>query len=149
MTELEDGKEVVIGDVQIRPFRLAQAYVYAFIFEGDGRRVLIVPDETFGSQPAEEVMDVDLAILPMGIMEFDLFTGERRIDPDHPVLREEATFLQTLDMVDTLHAKRVVLTHIEERDGLSYDDLTRLQQHLYGLGRHGEFAFDGMQIHVG
>ncbi len=80
-------------------------------------------DELNGWVPGDELRGCDLAVLPMGICEFDVVTGERRIDERHPILRYEATFEETLAIVDRLDAGRVVLSHVEEMDGLSFDDL--------------------------
>ena len=81
----------------------------------------------------------------MGICEHDPFTGERRIHPDHPVLRAEATFAETLAIVDALAAERVVLSHVEEIDGLGFDDLRRLEAEV---GRGITFAWDTMTVDV-
>ena len=61
------------------------------------------------------------------------------------MLRFEATFAETLEIVRQLGARRTVLTHVEEMDGLSYDDLLRLEQRLEGLVR---FAYDGLVLEV-
>ena len=140
---LADGDAVEIDGTSITPFRLAEDYVYAFALERDGRRLLLAMDELNGWGPPEWVRGVDLAVIPMGICEFDPFTGERRIHDDHPVLRFEATFAETLGIVERLEAARVVLSHVEEMDGLTHDDLLRLGE------REGvEFAYDGMLIDV-
>ena len=52
--ELEEGEEVVIGNTVIRPLPLAQSFVYAFLFERDGKSLLIVPDEIVGWEPPPE-----------------------------------------------------------------------------------------------
>ena len=102
--ELADGETVEIGGVTVRPFRLAEDYVYAFeLTEGD-RRLLVAMDELNGWSPPADVTGCDLAVLPMGICEFDLFTGERLIHEEHPVLVYEATFAETLGIVDALDA---------------------------------------------
>ena len=102
-------------------------------------------DELHDWVPPPEVRGVDLAVLPMGLNEVDPFTGERRIHADHPVLRFEATFEQTLGIVDALGAKRVLLSHVEEVDGLGHDDLTRLAAQV---GRNVTFAYDTMLVDV-
>ena len=143
--ELEDGETVDIGGVDIRPFRLSEDYVYAFeLVEGD-RRLLVVMDELNGWTPPAEVRGVDVAVLPMGICEFDLRTGERRIHAEHPVLRYEATFEETREIVKTLAAKRTVLMHVEEIDGLTHDDLQALAP---GYGAAVTFAWDGCTVDV-
>ena len=132
----------------MRPFRLREDYVYAFeLTEGD-RRLLVAMDELNGWMPPADVRGCDLAVVPMGICEFDLFTGERRIHEEHPVLRFEATFDETLDIVSELDAAQVVLSHVEEMDTVSYDDLLRVEQRLLGEGRAIRFAWDGMTVDV-
>jgi phosphoribosyl 1,2-cyclic phosphate phosphodiesterase len=120
-------------------------YVYAFELRQGDTRVLLAMDELDGWVPSPELTGWDLAILPRGISELDPFTGERRIAADHPVLRIEATFDETLAIVDRLDAQRVVLSHVEEIDGLSHDDLGRLAAEV---GRGIEFAYDGMVVEL-
>ncbi len=146
LIQLKDGDVVTLNTIQIRPFRLAEDYVYAFLFEGDNKRVLVATDELFGWKPSEDVKGVDLAILPMGVVEFNPFTNARVIPEDHPVLKSEATFQQTLEVVKALNAKRVVLTHIEEPDGLGYDDLQLLEKQLLAEGLNIMFAYDTLII---
>ena len=148
VTELADGETVRIGEVEVRPFRLAEDYVYAFELTGEGRRLLVAMDELNGWTPPPEVRGVDLAILPMGICEHHPLTGERLIDPAHPVLEYEATFAETLAMVDELAAGRVVLHHIEEMDELSYDDLLLVEERQRAAGRPLTFAWDGLVVDV-
>ncbi len=148
--ELRDGESVEIGGVRIRPIRLAppQDFVYAFLFEDRCKRLLVVMDEIDGFEPPDEARGVDLAIVPMGISEFHPLTGERRIAAEHPVFGEEATFPQTLDIVKKLDAGRVVMTHIEETDGLSHDDLVQLGKRLQSDGLNLTFAFDTQIVEV-
>jgi phosphoribosyl 1,2-cyclic phosphate phosphodiesterase len=143
--ELADGDVVRLGDVSIRPFRLAQDYVYAFeLIQGD-RRLLVAMDELNAWRPPPELRGVDVAVLPMGICEFHPFTGERRLHPAHPVLVYEATFAETLDMIAGLDAGQVVLFHIEEIDGLTHDELQALAP---TLGDNITFAWDGFTLDV-
>lgn len=145
---LEDGESFSLGGVDIRPFRLTADYVYAFLLEEAGLRVLLAPDELVGWTPPEHVRGVDLAVMPMGIPEFHPLTGERVISEQHPVLRTEATLDQTLEMVRALDAARVIMTHIEEPFGLNYDDYERLAVKLRGEGYPVEFAYDTMLVEV-
>jgi phosphoribosyl 1,2-cyclic phosphate phosphodiesterase len=146
--ELADGETVVLGGVEIRPFRLTEDYVYAFELRGEGCRMLLAMDELNGWSPPDDLRGCDLAVIPMGICEFDPFTHERRIHPEHPVLRYEATFEETLGIVTALEADRVVLDHVEEMDGLSYDDLLRLERQLRDSGSPVTFAYDGLVVDV-
>jgi len=143
--ELRDGESVLIDGVEILPFRLQEDYVYGFELKERGRRLLIAMDELNGWLPPSALKGVDLAVLPMGICEFDLFTGERRIHPEHPVLIYEATFEETRGIVKALDAGHVVLSHVEEIDGLTHDDLQRLAP---DYGANVTFAWDGLVVEV-
>jgi phosphoribosyl 1,2-cyclic phosphate phosphodiesterase len=141
--EVADGEVLELGDTRITPFRLAEDYVYAFVFEQDGRRALIAMDELNGWTPPAGLGRFDVALLPVGIFERDPFTGERLIHAEHPLLRLEATYDETLEMVRAIDAARVVLSHVEHMDGVAHEMLVRLGE------RDGwEPAFDGMTLAV-
>ena len=148
IVELRDDQTVERNGVRITPFRVAQRYVYAFLFEHGGKRLLIAPDELYQWQPPDFVHGVDVAILPMGLAEFDPLSGERRIPVEHPVLRSEATFRQTQEMLRRMRPKRAILTHIEEIDGLSHDDLQEVGARLAADGLAVSFAYDTMVVDV-
>ncbi len=145
---LADGDVVELGGVVIRPFRLAEDYVYAFELMQGSTRLLLAMDELNGWTVPPEVRGCDLAVLPMGVCEYHPLTGERRIHAEHPVLRYEATFAETLEIVRSLDARRVVLHHIEELDGLTVDDLQSVERSLVAEGLSVTFAVDGMRVEV-
>lgn len=146
--ELTDGQEVTLGSTLVRPFRLAEDYVYAFLLMEDDRRVLIAPDELKGWSPPPDAKGVDLAVLPMGILEFHPLTGERLIHQDHRMLPLEATLDETLEIVRRLNPKQVYLTHIEEMDQLSFDELREVERHLQHDGLPVSFAYDTLIVDV-
>jgi phosphoribosyl 1,2-cyclic phosphate phosphodiesterase len=145
---VSDGEVVAVGGVEVRPFLLAEEFVYAFELRGDGKRLLVAPDELGGWRPRADLRGVDLAVLPMGIAELHPLTGERLIHPEHPMLAAEATFEETLEIVDELGAEHVVLTHIEEMDELTVAELEELERRLRGEGRRVTFAWDGLEVDV-
>ncbi|NDJ77821.1 MAG: hypothetical protein GYB65_16345 [Chloroflexi bacterium] len=146
--ELADGDTITLKDTRITPFRLAEDYVYAFLFEQGDRRVLIAPDELHNWAPPPEVHGVDLAILPIGVVEFHPLSGARQIPEDHYILQYEATLAQTLDMVRTMQPQHAILTHIDEPSRLGYDDYIRLEVKLQAEGLNIQFAYDTLQVEV-
>jgi phosphoribosyl 1,2-cyclic phosphate phosphodiesterase len=146
--ELADGQDVLLGDTVVHPFPVAQAFVYAFLLTERDRRVLIAPDELKGWSPPTELQGVDLAVLPMGFLAFHPVTGERLIHQDHPAFQAEATFDETLEIVRQLKAERVYLTHIEEMDQMSFDELKALEPQLQRDGVHVNFAYDTLVVDV-
>ncbi|XQY93080.1 MBL fold metallo-hydrolase [Metabacillus sp. HB246100] len=139
---VHDGETLSLKGTTIFPFRLAEDYVYGFLFEQQNKRVLIVMDELNNWKPDPSLVGVDLAILPAGIFDIHPLTGERLLAEEHPVLEVEATFTETLEMIKELNAGRVILTHIEKVNGLSYRELKEVEIKLRALNIHVEFAYD-------
>ena len=142
--EIPDGETIELGGTRSTPFRLAESYVYAFVFEAEGRRALIAMDELNGWSPPRDLGSFDLALLPVGIFEHDAFTGERLIHAEHRLLQLEATYAETIEIVRALDADRVVLSHVEHMDGITHELLVEL-----GRRDGWEPAYDGMTIDVG
>jgi phosphoribosyl 1,2-cyclic phosphate phosphodiesterase len=140
-----------LGGWRITAHPVAEEYVYAFLFEelDGGRRVLIAMDELYGWTPPPQWTGIDLAVLPSGVFEFDPFEGNRRISSDHPVLLKEATFRQTLNMVEQLRPKQLIFGHIEEPDGNSPPELARIARELTAQrGWDVTFAYDTFMVEL-
>ncbi|MFB9325149.1 MBL fold metallo-hydrolase [Paenibacillus aurantiacus] len=145
---LTDGESYSSNGAVITPIRLAEDYVYAFSIAESDKRALIAMDEMFGWVPDPDLAGVDLAVLPAGIFEHHPITGERQIHEAHPVLKMEATFAQTLAIIERLNPRLTLLTHIEEMDGLGYDDLQQVEALLAESGRNIKFAYDTLVVEV-
>lgn len=143
-----------LGGWRITAFPLAEAYVYGFYFEelepdGAPRRVLVCMDELHGWQPPEWLYGVDLAVLPKGLFEFHPVSGARLIPAAHPVLRQEATYAQTLDMVRALRPKQLVFMHLEEPEDMSPQEYAALAAGLAGQeGIPITFAWDTLMVEL-
>ena len=148
MVELGEGEGFQIGAYCVTPLALAEEYVFAQLIEGQGRRVFVAADELFGWWPPDDLGHLDVAVLPLGVVEFDLLSGARHYPADHPVLAREATVEQTLAVVRQLDVDRVVLTHISEADQVGYDEALQLQQQWQTEGLPVSMAYDGLLIEV-
>ncbi|MCB0044514.1 MAG: hypothetical protein KDD92_03695 [Caldilineaceae bacterium] len=111
---------LTFGGWRVTPVLLDIGYVYGYLFEeeiNDGstpRRALICMDELVGWAPPAFLQGVDFLYLPAGVFEFHPLSGERLIPLGHPVLQSEATFLQTLEIIEQIQPKRIVFGHLEE-----------------------------------
>ncbi|MEZ4640480.1 MAG: MBL fold metallo-hydrolase [Caldilineaceae bacterium] len=139
---------IELGGWRITARQLADPSVYAFVFdELDGHRRPCGNGRTRGLDTPDDLIGVDLAVLPTGVFEFNPFTGERHIPAEHPVLKTEATFDQTLKMIERLKPGRVIFAHIEEPEGNSPDDLARLAEQLHQeRGWNVTFAYDTLMV---
>jgi phosphoribosyl 1,2-cyclic phosphate phosphodiesterase len=148
MHVLEEQETIMLHDVVVTPIQLHEAYVYGFLLEEEDKRVFIAPDELYGWQPPANIIGVDVAILPMGIHEYDIKTGEKRFSREFLERIREASFQDTLKIIEKLQAKKVILTHIEEIDNLSYDDLKEIETKLQAEGLPVRFAYDTMILDI-
>jgi phosphoribosyl 1,2-cyclic phosphate phosphodiesterase len=136
-----DDSSFEVDGTRITAIPLDAENAYAFLFEADGKRVLVAMDETHGWTPPE-LGTLDLAVLPVGVFEHHPFSGERLIPKEFckpPV--KKTRYGQALDMVRALRPRRAVLSHVEEMDRLTHDELVRL-----GEADGWEPAFDGLMV---
>jgi phosphoribosyl 1,2-cyclic phosphate phosphodiesterase len=141
VVQVADGAPFEVGGYRVTPVPLDAENAHAFLFEGNGRRVLVAMDETHGWTPPD-MGALDVAVLPLGVFEHHPFRGERLIPEEFckpPV--KKTRYAQALEMARALGARRTVLSHVEEMDKLSHDELVRL-----GETDGWEPAFDGMLI---
>lgn len=143
--EMTDGNIMTFNDVDVTPFRLAEDYAYGFLIEDKNTKILIIPDELSKWKPDSRFKGIDLAIMPIGVLENHPLTGERLIDIDHPVLQEECTFSETIGIIKELSPKKTLLTHI---NGFSFDDLKALERELKSDGLNIEIAYDTLVVDV-
>jgi phosphoribosyl 1,2-cyclic phosphate phosphodiesterase len=136
-----DSEPIMIGGATVRPIALGAENAYAFLFEAGGKRVLVAMDETHRWTPPE-LGPLDLAVLPLGVFEHHPYTGERMIPEEFckPPVRK-TRYSQTLEHLRVLAPRRAVLSHVEEMDGLSHDELVRL-----GATDGWEPAWDGLLV---
>ncbi len=140
-----DGNSVSFNDIQVTPFRLAEDYAYGFLVQDVKTKILIIPDELSDWNPDHRFEGLDLAILPIGVLEYHPLTEERFVDVNHPVLNEECTFSKTIEIINKLNPKKTLLTHI---NGFSFDDLKTLENRLKLEGLNIEIAYDTLLVDV-
>jgi phosphoribosyl 1,2-cyclic phosphate phosphodiesterase len=143
---LRDGDAVDLNGVRVTPMPLAETYVYAFLIETPQRRAFIAPDELFGWEPPPSLGELDIAIIPTGLMEFDPFTGVRRLPEGFPSKIREMTFDEMLHVIPLIKASHIYLSHIEEPEEMSYSDYCRLEHILRAKGLPISFTYDMQKI---
>ena len=141
---LAENGSFELGGARVTSIPLDAENAHAFLFESDGRRALIAMDETHRWAPPPDLGPLDLAVLPIGVFEHHPYTGERLIPEEFckPPVRK-ARYELTLELLRALAPRRAVLSHVEEMDRLSHDELLRL-----GAGDGWEPAFDGLVVDV-
>jgi phosphoribosyl 1,2-cyclic phosphate phosphodiesterase len=141
VVQVAESVPFMVGECRVTPVPLDAENAHAFLFEGRGRRVLVAMDETHGWSPPDLGL-LDVAVLPVGVFEHHPYTGERLIPEEFckPPVRK-TRYAHALEQARALGARRTVLSHVEEMDRLSHDELVRL-----GEADGWEPAYDGMLI---
>jgi phosphoribosyl 1,2-cyclic phosphate phosphodiesterase len=139
--EIDDDKPLIINHTTITPLAVTPDLAYGFIFTTGDKRVLIVPDEVHGWSPTADVVGVDVAILPAGLMVFNPHNGHRRWDANHPILKFEPTFEDILHLIEQIKPKTAIVTHLEANDMPDFDQLNEVADKLTHTGKYGKFIF--------
>ena len=141
--EVGEGETFQLDGITVRPFRMAQPGLTAYILERESRRWVFALDDTKDWKPSTEFSDPDLLVLETGWFERDP-GGRVIVPPGHPIRNEEASFEETLDIIDRINPQKAVLTHIEQLWARSYEDYLELEKKHHG--HKLEFAYDGLRI---
>ena len=144
------GKYEVNG-YSVKPVQLGQDFSFGYEIEGFGKRILIVMDELKFWVPTKEVCSTtyDMIYLPIGVIDVNPITNERNIDPNHPVLEDEQTIVETLEYVRALSSKQFILGHVEEPDGVTFDMGERLSLYCSEItGKNVKVAYDMLEYEI-
>lgn len=115
--------------------------VTIFVLEQAGRRLIYAPCDVkpFPESPLFEGADV---LILGNTMIGPVLKGGFVPAPDNPLLRELFSLDEAIALRERHRIGRLILTHLEEDWGKSFDDYEMLAKHLPGV----EFAYDGMRI---
>jgi phosphoribosyl 1,2-cyclic phosphate phosphodiesterase len=141
--ELGEGEPFQLDGMTVRPFKMAQPGLTAYILERESKRLVLALDDTKDWKPGTEFSDADLLVLETGWFEHDR-EGRVIVPPGHFIRQEEASFEETLGIVERINPRRAVMTHIEQLWARSYADYLELEKKHYG--HKLQFAYDGLRI---
>ncbi len=141
--EVGEGEAFQLDGLSARPFRMAQPGLTAYVLERESRRLVFAVDDTKDWKPGTEFLDPDLLVLETGWFERDP-EGRVIVPAGHPIRNEEASFDETLRIIDRINPRKAVLTHIEQLWARSYTDYLELEKKHHG--QKLQFAYDGLRI---
>ena len=116
--------------------------VSIFMFEEKGHKVIYAPCDCKPFPTDESMRNADLLIIGNTFIG-DTVKNGRIIGTDSPLRQELHSMEEVLELQSKLSVRDVIVTHIEEIWGKSYDDYATLEDR-YGV----KFAYDGMMIEV-
>ena len=122
---------IMFDKISVKRIKLLNNFAYAFLIEEANKKVLYCPCHSMYLPIMNELYNVDLMIMGLGYMS----TIEEDVTNFHR---------DNLRIINDLKPMKVLFTHIEEFDGLNFDDYKKLEQKYSNL----EFAYDGMNIEI-
>lgn len=130
------------GDIMVELVPVdAEEHVTVFVISSGGKKVIYAPCDVKPFPESEKFQNADVLIIGNTIVG-DVLKDGFVLEEDNP-LREE---LFTLDEVGAIRErygiKEVIITHLEEDWGKSYDDYRNLERELQSI----RFAYDGMKV---
>jgi phosphoribosyl 1,2-cyclic phosphate phosphodiesterase len=117
--------------------------VSVFLFEKNDRKVIYAPCDCKPFPQSESMRSADLLIIGNTFVGNTL-KGGRTVGSNHPLREELHSIEDVLEIKRRLSVAEVVVTHIEEDWGKSYDDYAALEQKYPNV----RFAYDGMVVSV-
>lgn len=133
---------VMLGDIRLTLIPVDDTRrVTVFLFEQKGRRLIYAPCDVKPFPEDARLHGADVLIIGNTIVGPTLKGG---FVPavDNPLLRELFTMDEVLALRDRLGAREMIVTHLEEDWGKSYDDYLALARGMDGV----RFAHDGMEV---
>lgn len=120
-----------------------QEHVTIFVISSNGKKVIYAPCDVKPFPKSDKFYNADILIIGNTIVG-DILKDGFTLQQDNPLRKE----LFTLDEIESLKKqygfKKVIITHLEEDWGKSYDDYKILEQKLHSIF----FAYDGMKLYL-
>ena len=120
-----------------------QEHVAIFIISSNSKKIIYAPCDVKPFPKSEKFQGADVLIIGNTIVG-DILKDGFVLDKNNPLRKE----LFMLDEIDTIRKqygiKKVIITHLEEDWGKSYDDYRELEKELNLI----QFAYDGLKIQL-
>lgn len=134
-------KEVYIGGIKISFIKVNHATV--FVFEKDNKKLIYAPCDVKPFPKDDILKDADVLITGNTIVGEILKDGV--VLSEDNILRKELFSLEEIkDIKNKYNIHKVIVTHLEEDWGKSYDDYLEIEKQYDNI----QFAYDGMELEI-
>ena len=117
--------------------------VTVFVFESDGKKLIYAPCDCLPFPDDRLLSNADVLVIGNTYIG-DVLKNGKVITPEHPIRKELYNLEGVIEIKNRFNINRVVVTHIEESWGKTYDDYVTLESKLDNV----RFAYDGMEINL-
>lgn len=132
------------GDIRIDLIPVDEGEEVAiFVISQEDKKVIYAPCDVKPFPKSELFMDADVLIIGNTIVG-DILKDGFILKLDNPLREELFIMEEILEIKEQFHIKNVIVTHLEEDWGKSYDDYAELEKEYDGI----RFAYDGMEVEL-
>lgn len=149
LIKINNDADIELYGCKIKPIQLAMDYVFGYEIIEDNQKYLIIMDEMKNWKPNMEIIKskYNIVYLPLGIFDVNPFSNKRLINENHPILKDEQTVEETLELIKKLNSECFILSHIEEPDNITHKLGKQLSiYYSKKLNKDVILAYDGMFI---
>lgn len=132
---------IIIDGIKISFLKVNHATI--FVFEKYDKKVIYAPCDVKPFPKDIIFEDADLLIIGNTVVEDKLKDGFI-LDENNPLRKELFTLDEIQNLKNNYGIKNVIITHLEEDWGKSYDDYIKLEKQYKNI----KFAYDGMKIEI-
>jgi len=138
------NNEILIGDIKILFIPVSkEGNVTIFIFEKKGKKLIYAPCDVKPFPSNELFKNADCLIIGNTIVGTILKDGFI-LEHDNPLNSELFSLDEVINIKQEYGIKNVIITHLEEDWGKTYDDYLNLEKEYENV----RFAYDGMTIEL-
>lgn len=139
---LNDIRSIMIDKIKLSLVKVPKEKAASvFVIESGGKKLIYSPCDCKPYPENDLFYDADLLIMGNTVIG-DVLKHKRDLYPGHPLRSELHVFGESVRIKEKYRIKDMIMTHIEETWGKTYDDYLKLEQELKGV----RFAYDGMEI---
>lgn len=135
------NKPMYIEDIKISCIKVNHATV--FVFEENDKKVIYAPCDVKPFPNDEILKNAELLIIGNTVVG-DILKGCFILKEDNTLRKELFSLDEIQNIKREYNIKNVIITHLEEDWGKSYDDYLELENKYSGI----KFAYDGMEIDI-
>jgi phosphoribosyl 1,2-cyclic phosphate phosphodiesterase len=143
------NRQIVKDNVQINNISITflpvpiEKSVTVFVFESNGKKVIYAPCDCKNFPTDDILYNAELLIIGNTFIG-DTLKNNTKIYEEHLLRKELHSMEDVIEIKNRFKIKSVIITHIEEDWGKSFDEYIELEK----LYEDIKFAYDGMEIEV-
>lgn len=118
-----------------------EEHVTVFLISDNSQKIIYAPCDVKPFPESEKFYDADILIIGNTIVG-DVLKNGFIMDQDNPLKETLFSLDEVMELREKYRIREVIITHLEEEWGKSYDDYKELEKNLPSI----RFAFDGMEI---